>query len=72
MDTHINAYFADVEAAEANVAKAKSELDTATARLEAKKKEVGYEEPKSNATEKVAPESEEATDPPKNSKASKK
>lgn len=64
-DTHINAFFADVEAAKAAVRDAQGELEGAEARLEAKKLEVGYEEPADvqvEATEEVAVE-EPSEDP---------
>jgi len=44
-DTHINAYFAEVDEAEKKVIAAHGEWEAAKTRLEAKKKEVGYEEP---------------------------
>lgn len=40
-DTHINAFFADVQEAEQKVIVAKGELEAVKARLEAKKVEVG-------------------------------
>lgn len=61
-DTHINAFFADVEAAKVAVRVAQGELEGAEARLEAKKLEVGYEEPadvQAEATVEVAVEVEE-------------
>lgn len=49
-ETHINAFFAAVDEAEQKVRIAVGEWDTAKARLEVKKKEVGYVE-KSNSEE---------------------
>lgn len=46
MGTHINAYFQDVEDKKVVVELAKAELETAERRLEAKKVEDGFEEPK--------------------------
>ncbi len=58
-DTHINAFFAEVEDKQQALAVAQSELKQAKDRLEAKKREVGYEEP-------VAPESQEQSDEDEN------
>lgn len=44
-DTHINAFFADVDEKLHAVLVAQGELEAAKDRLEAKKKEVGYVEP---------------------------
>lgn len=54
-DTHINAYFGDVDEKQKLVDVANAELEASKARLEVKKKEVGY----------VEPETPEATDVPK-------
>lgn len=51
-DTHINAFFADVDEAEKNVLAAHAEWEAAKARLEVKKQEVGYEEPQKDETPK--------------------
>ena len=57
-DTHINAFFADVEEKKQAVVLAQGELDAAKARLAAKKKEVGYVEPKPVESPKLAPAQE--------------
>lgn len=44
-DTHINAYFADVDDAQKAFERSAAELQAAQDRLEVKKKEVGYVEP---------------------------
>jgi hypothetical protein len=44
-DTHINAYFADVEEAKREVSNAQAKLGEAEDRLAAKKLEVGYTDP---------------------------
>jgi hypothetical protein len=44
-ETHINSYFADVDAAAAEVRVANGKYQEARARLEAKKKEVDWKEP---------------------------
>lgn len=56
-DTHINAYFADVDTKQTAVAQANAELQAANARLWAKKKEIGWVEP---------PAPQELADPPAN------
>lgn len=50
-DTHINAFFADVENARIKAVQAQGELDAAKQRLEAKKAEVDYDESKEAAVE---------------------
>lgn len=61
-DTHINAYFADVDEAYAKVEAAHGEWEAAKARLETKKKEVGYVEPaKAEETAPAAPEEQDPT-----------
>ena len=74
-DTHINAYFVDVDTAKAKVAEAQSELDAAEARLAAKKLEVGFEEPEvsQEVDEKPADQpAKETSDKPKAVAKSKK
>lgn len=44
-NTHINAFFADVDEKEKLVLAAHAEWEAAKARLEVKKKEVGHEDP---------------------------
>ena len=44
--THINAYFQEVQEKEQAVSQANAELEGAKSRLEAKKREIGFEEPK--------------------------
>jgi len=44
-ETHINAYFADVEDAKLAVEQAKANLKAAEARLAEKKSAIGFEEP---------------------------
>lgn len=44
-DTHINAYFAEVEDKKHIFNQAQRDLEEAHARLEAKKKEVGWQDP---------------------------
>jgi len=51
-DTHINAYFEEVAQAEKRVLQAHAEWETAKNQLEAKKKEVGYEELETEPTQK--------------------
>lgn len=57
-DTHINAYFADVAEHEQKVLEAHAEWEAAKARLETKKKEVGY-------VEDPTPKAEKPTETPK-------
>lgn len=68
MSTHINAYFEDVNQAEARVAEAQAELSRASARLEAKKVEVGYPEPQVEVVDEPAPEKPKPSKKPKKSK----
>jgi len=64
-DTHINAYFAEVEEKHQKVLDAHADWETAKLRLEAKKKEVGYKESEDTEEEESAEEEPEA---PKESK----
>lgn len=50
-ETHINAFFGDVEAKQQAVVVAQGELEAAKVRLEAKKKEVGYAETQDSEVE---------------------
>lgn len=52
-ETHINAYFADVDEKQKAFEYAAAELQAARDRLETKKKEVGYVEPEVDKTEEV-------------------
>lgn len=60
-ETHINTYFQDVEDKKVALAKAKGDLDAAEAALEAKKDEVGFEDPAEVKEEKEA-EADEAAE----------
>jgi hypothetical protein len=64
-DTHINAYFADVDEAEKKVIAAHAEWEAAKTRLEAKKNEVGYEEPSAPVSNESKPEEEVKEETPK-------
>lgn len=70
--THLNAYFGAVDEAEAEVKSVQGKLEAAKAALEAKKQEVGFEEPKQEeeVSEKKAPEP--VKDKPTKKKSSKK
>lgn len=59
-DTHINAFFADVDEKEKTVLAAHAEWEAAKVRLEAKKKEVGFEDPTTPEVSK--PQVEEKSD----------
>ncbi len=48
-DTHINAFFADVDVATKELEQAQAKLAEANTRLETKKKEVGYVEEEASA-----------------------
>jgi len=61
-DTHINAYFGDVDEKQKLVDLANGELEAAKARLEVKKKEVGYVE--ADPTERGEVRKLEVTDTP--------
>ncbi len=50
-DTHINAYFSDVDEAELKLRQAQGELSAAKLRLENKKIEVGWDEPVQDDTQ---------------------
>jgi len=50
-NTHINAFFVDVEEAHERVVAAHAEWEAAKSRLEAKKKEVDYVEPEESKAE---------------------
>ena len=72
-DTHINAYFGDVDEKLKALLAAQADYEAAKQRLEIKKKEVGYEEPKAEET--PAPKADEPTEAdvePKKSLFSKK
>lgn len=61
-DTHINAFFADVDEAQKGFEQAAAALQDARARLEVKKKEVGYVEPKTTKeVETTVPEPQDPT-----------
>lgn len=65
-DTHINAYFAEVDEKKQAVVQAKGELEAAEARLEAKKKEVGWvEEKPAEEPSQKAPDERAEADPKK-------
>lgn len=72
MSTHINAYFADVAEAEKKVLEAHAEWEAAKARLEDKKKEVGYVEAENEAPEAEPSESVPEEEPEPEDRKSKK
>lgn len=55
-DTHINVYFQNVEDAKQKLAVAKGDLDHAKVELEAKKQEIGFEDPKTDEPREVQQE----------------
>ena len=63
-DTHINAFFGDVDEKQKAFEQAAAELHQARERLEVKKKEVGYEEPEVDKTKEVATEDQKTSSNP--------
>lgn len=61
-DTHINAFFADVDAKLQDVLSAQAEYEAAKERLETKKNEIGWEDPEEVVQEAAKPEEPSKTE----------